>query len=326
MCTAITFQTNCHYFGRNLDLERSYGEAVTITPRNFPFRFRCGKSLNRHYAMIGMAVANTSEPLYYDATNERGLSIAGLNFPGNAVYQSAAPDKTNIAPFEVIPFLLSQFETVDQAVEFMKTACIYREPYTPEYPLTPLHWLIADRKKSVTVEPMKDGIRLYDNPVGVLTNNPPFDYHLHRLSDFMQLTHKAPENRFAPQLKLSAYSLGMGSMGLPGDLSSSSRFIKAAFTKWNSVCGDSEEESVTQFFHILESAAQQRGLVLVKDEDYEYTRYSSCCNMDSGIYYYTTYENRQINAVKMEESVINQSEMLQFPLEGKQSICFRQKP
>lgn len=326
MCTAITFQTRNHYFGRNLDLERSYGEAVTITPRNYPLTFRYGQTVHRHYAMIGMAVAQASEPLYYEATNEKGLSAAGLNFPENAAYLPANSCKTNIAPFELIPFLLSQFETVDQAVELLKNACICNEPYSPSYPLTPLHWIIADKQKSVTLEPMQDGIRLYDNPVGVLTNNPPFDFHLHRLADFMQLTHLPPENRFAPGLKLSAYSLGMGSMGLPGDLSSSSRFIKATFTKLNSICEDSEEDSVTQFFHILDSASQQRGLVLVKDKDYEYTRYSSCCNADKGIYYYTTYGNRQITAITMDDAAVNSSKLTRFPLREHQNIYYQKKP
>ena len=78
MCTAVSCQNGCHYFGRNLDLERSYGERVAVTPRNFSFSFRNGKNLPRHYAMIGMAHVAEGHPLYYEATNERGLSMAGL--------------------------------------------------------------------------------------------------------------------------------------------------------------------------------------------------------------------------------------------------------
>lgn len=323
MCTAISFQTDDHYFGRNLDLERSYGEAVTITPRNYPFHFRNGKELNRHYAMIGMAVASQSYPLYYEATNEKGLSIAGLNFPGIAVYQPVDYRRKNIAPFELIPYLLGQFETAQQAVRELEECSIWHEPFSPEYPLTPLHWMLSDKDSSFTLEPMADGLRIYQNPVGVLTNNPPFDYHMYNLSNYINLTRQPPENRFSDKIDLNVYSLGMGSIGLPGDLSSPSRFVKAAFTKLNSLCGDSEEESISQFFLILGAVYQQRGLVRVKDDDYEFTRYSSCCNTDKGIYYYRSYENSQISAVGLHNEDLNQKEIISYPLSCGQNILWQ---
>ena len=115
MCTAITYQTNHHYFGRNLDLEYSYRETVTVTPRNYPFTFRSGTRWEQHYAMIGMAYVQEGYPLYYEATNEKGLSAAGLNFPGNAVYHPYAEGKHNVAPFELIPWLLGQCATLQEA-------------------------------------------------------------------------------------------------------------------------------------------------------------------------------------------------------------------
>ena len=107
MCTAVTYKTKDHYFGRNLDLEGSFGETVTVTPRNFPLAFRKMGMLETHYAMIGMAHIAEGYPLYYDATNEKGLSAAGLNFPGNAHYFPAQNDGQDIASFELIPFILS---------------------------------------------------------------------------------------------------------------------------------------------------------------------------------------------------------------------------
>ena len=132
--------------------------------------------------------------------------------------------------------------------------------------------------------------QVYDDPVGVLTNNPPFPVQLFALNNYAGVSRKQPENPFAGTLKLDAYSRGMGAMGIPGDLSSQSRFVKAAFTKLSSVSGDSEKESVSQFFHILGSVDQQRGCCEVGDGKYEITIYTSCCNADKGIYYYTTYD------------------------------------
>ncbi|NEU49214.1 linear amide C-N hydrolase, partial [Enterococcus faecium] len=157
--------------------------------------------------------------------------------------------------------------------------------YSDELPLSPLHWLLADKEKSIVIESMKDGLHIYDNPVGVLTNNPSFDYQLFNLNNYRVLSSETPKNNFSNQISLNAYSRGMGGIGLPGDLSSVSRFVKATFTKLNSVSGDSESESISQFFHILGSVEQQKGLCDVGDGKYEYTIYSSCCNVDKGIYY-----------------------------------------
>lgn len=97
MCTAATYKTKCFYFGRNLDYERGFGEQVVITPRRFPLPMRHLPDLTRHYAMIGMASVQDGYPLYYDAVNEKGLCMAGLNFVRSAVYAPCAPGKANVA-------------------------------------------------------------------------------------------------------------------------------------------------------------------------------------------------------------------------------------
>ena len=323
MCTAVTYKTKDFYFGRTLDYEYSYCEEVTVTPRNYPFRFRNMGTKDTHYAMIGMAFVQEDYPLYYDAVNEKGLGMAGLNFVGNAAYHEAVPDKDNVAVFEFIPWVLSQCATVAEARKLIERINLTGEPFNTHLPAASLHWLIADREEAITVESMQDGIHIHDNPVGVLTNNPPFDQQMFRLKDFMHLSRKDPENRFAKGLDLTRYSRGMGALGLPGDLSSQSRFVRVAFVKMNSVSGDSEEASVSQFFHILGSVDQQRGCCDVGDEEYEITIYTSCCNADKGIYYYTTYENQQITAVDMHRENLDGSALARYPLITGQQICFQ---
>jgi len=319
MCTAITFQTKDHYFGRNLDLEFSYQEAVVITPREYPLHFRCKSTFKHHYAMIGMATIADDYPLYYDATNEKGLSMAGLNFPGNAVYLPPDPLKDNITPFEFIPWILGQCQSVEEAKKLLSQINLVDICFNEAYPLSPLHWIIADQSCSLTVEPMADGVRIHHNPVGVLTNNPPFEYHLYHLADYMNVTSDEPTNRFSDEIQLPVYSRGMGGIGLPGDLSSASRFVRATFTKLNSRCGESESQSISQFFHILGSTSQQNGCAKVGD-GYEKTIYSSCCNTNTGVYYYTTYENSQISAVSMLHEDLNRKDLLSFPLVTAQQI------
>ena len=321
MCTAITYKTGDFYFGRNLDLDKSYGEGVTVAPRNYPFVFRNGRVLEKHYAMIGMATVSDGYPLYFEATNEKGLSLAGLNFPGNAVYYPFAEGKENIAPFELIPYLLGRCADMEEAMESLKGINIWNTPFSADYPLSPLHWILADKNRAVTIETIKDGMKIYENPVGVLTNNPPFDFHMLNLANYMNLTAQPPVNRFGG-VELRPYCLGMGSIGLPGDPSSASRFVRAAFTKLNSVSAPDEAESVGQFFHILGSVAQQKGVSVVREDEYEYTLYSCCCNADSGVYYYTTYTNSCISAVDMHREKLDGGSVVFYPLRKAQQICF----
>lgn len=299
MCTAITYKTKDHYFGRNLDLERSYGERVVITPHNFVLNMRCVEPLTEHYAMVGMATVAEGYPLYYEATNEKGLSMAALNFPDNADYKPYLEGCDNITPFEFIPWILGKCADVSEALSELSKINLVNISFGESLPLSPLHWIISDRERSIVVESIKSGLKIYENPIGVLTNNPTFDYHMMNLNNYMALHEGAPENKFFDSDNLKVYSLGMGAFGLPGDFSSASRFVRAAFVKEKSRCGESEKESVSQFFHILGAVAMPKGCVLVRAGEYEYTRYSSCCNVDKGIYYYTTYENSTVTLVDM---------------------------
>lgn len=317
MCTAVSWKSGCHYFGRNLDLEYSYQESVTVTPRNYPFRFRMLLTAEQHYAMIGVATVEQDYPLYYDAVNEKGLCMAGLNFPGLAHYEKPQVEKDNVASFELIPWILGQCQTVTQAEELLKKINITDTAFSDAFRPTPLHWIIADKDRAVTVEAMADGLHIHENPLGVLTNNPPFEFHLYNLRNYMQVSTAPAVNRFSPNFELTPYSNGMGGIGLPGDLSSASRFVRAAFVKLNSVAGNRSEEAVSQFLHILSAVAMPRGCVMMADGRYEITLYSSCCNADRGIYYYTTYDNSRVCAVDMHRENLDGHQLVFYPLQHK---------
>lgn len=319
MCTAATYKTKDFYFGRTLDYEFSYGDEITITPRNYCFNFRNMGVVRSHYAMIGMAHVTENTPLYYEAVNEKGLGMAGLNFVGNAVYNTFNPEKDNVAQFELIPYILCKYGSVKDAAQCLSRLNILDTPFNDKLPVASLHWILADKNEAVTIEAVKDGLRIYDNPVGILTNNPTFDGQMFNLNNYMNLSVSNPKNNFSDKLDLGTYSRGMGALGLPGDLSSASRFVRAAFVKMNSISGEGENESVSQFFHILNSVDQQRGCCEVEKDKYEITIYTCCCNADKGIYYYTTYDNHQITAVDMHRENLDKSELIRFsPVEGEQ--------
>ncbi len=322
MCTALTYRNGDSYFGRNLDLEYSYRESVTVTPRNFPLDFRHMPRLDRHHAIIGMAFVADGYPLYYDAVNEHGLAMAGLNFPGNATYYTSIEGKANVTPFEFIPWLLGQATNVAEARTLLSGINLLNESFSDKLPLSPLHWIIADKDASIVVETMRDGMRVYDNPVGVLTNNPPFDYQLQNLVGYRNLTASEVESRFADGVSLPTYCRGLGAVGLPGDWSSPSRFVRAAFVRANARSSECESDSVNQFFHMLTSVEMPRGCVRVHGDVDDITVYSSCMNQSRGIYYYTTYGNRQITAVDMHRCDLDSCRLTSYQMRKESSILF----
>ena len=276
-----------------------------------------------HNAMIGMAYVAGGFPLYYDAMNEHGLFAAGLNFPENAVYKPKNKACDNIAPFEFIPWVLGKCSSVTEAKSLLEHTNVLSTDFSKELPNTPLHWFIADEKSAIAAEPRAEGLRVFDDPAEVLTNEPPFEFQMQNLRNYMSISPYEPACAFGEGLVLKPYSRGMGAMGLPGDLSSASRFVRAAFTNLNSVGGDSEEENVTQFFHILGAAEQQNGCVRLEDGALEKTIYSSCASPKSGVYYYKTYGNSRISAVDMKKEDAEGRELVLYPLLEKQDILMQ---
>lgn len=322
MCTAIRLKTAGVYFGRTLDYDRHFGESVAITPVNYPVNFSNGERCKKHYGIIGTALITDRLPLYYDAMNQRGLCMAGLNFVGNAHYSKPQEGKLNVAQYEFILYILCHCATVREAEELLKQVNLTDLSFSDELPVAQLHWIIADKSDCITVECVKEGMRIFKNDVGVLTNNPPFEVQAFNLNNYISLSSGEPtKHSFAKKLKLGAYSRGMGGMGLPGDLSSQSRFVRASFALANSVCGLGEVESVSQFFHLLSFVEQPKGCCRV-GEEYEVTQYTTCYSLNSQTYYYTTYQNRGICAVKLKKSELNGDKIISFKHQKEERIFF----
>jgi len=317
MCTAISYLNTDHYFGRTLDYEHGFGEEIVFTPRNFPLPFRQLPTLAHHHAILGMAHLEDGYPLYYDAMNETGLCMAGLNFVGFARYDTRGRDKA--APFEFIPWVLGQCKTVDQARILLTHTALTETDFSDRLPAARLHWLIADRTGSIVVEPLSDGLHIHDDPVGVLTNNPTFPEQLHHLANFAHLSPLPPRKPLP--FGLEPVSRGTGAVGLPGDLSSQARFVRAAFAKLHPQCP--QQETLSQFFHILGSVEQVRGCCRLENGTLPHTIYTSCCNATRGIYYYTTYRNRRITAIDMNRENPEGRALVRYPLMTEEDILLQ---
>lgn len=323
MCTAITMNGDGFYFGRTLDYEFSYGDFVVLAPRNFRFGFSSAKLDSRHNAMMGMAHIANGIPLYYEAMNEHGLGMAGLNFVDYAHYSQPRGDKINLPPHEFIPYILGLCKDLSEARGLLANINLIDRGFSKELPTAQLHWIIADKSGALTVESTSHGFNVYENPVGVLTNNPEFPQQMLQLNNYMNLSAKPPKNNFCSGIELHAYSRGMGAIGLPGDLSSESRFARVAFFKSNSVCDEGENAGVTQFFHILGGVDSPRGCCDLGNGQYQITRYTCCCDCLRGIYYYTTYGNHRISAVNMRRENLDGDKLRVFPKIEGESIDYQ---
>ena len=196
--------------------------------------------------------------------------------------------------------------------------------FSDQLKLSPLHWLIADRSgKSIVVESTATGLHVYDNPVGVLTNNPEFPQQLTNLANYQSVSPAEPTNTLTPGITLNNYSRGIGSHLLPGGMDSESRFVKETFTKMHAPAGKSERENVTNYFQTLHAVDQQKGLDEVAPDTFEYTIYSDGVNLTTGTLYYTTYENSQINAVAMRNATLNSRDLVVYPMLDDQAINYQ---
>ncbi|MBV7431853.1 choloylglycine hydrolase [Dermabacteraceae bacterium TAE3-ERU5] len=333
MCTALNLSLDGEvFFGRNLDLNCGFGEEVVVTPRNYPFTFSDGSHLASHHAMIGMATVVNDYPLYAEGSNEKGLSIAGLNFPGNAHYFPPKPGKTNVSPYELIPWLLGNFATLAEVRTALAELNLTDIAFSPQMPLAPLHWLVADGSGALVIESTADGLHWYENPFGVLTNNPPFPYHLENVKQYLHLSADWPENRIVPEVPLQPVGVGFGSVGLPGDTSPASRLVRAAFLRsatlngrdvlpgGQPLSGGENLAAVGQFFRILANVAMVKGSTRNEQGENEYTVYSCCCDAGRGIYYYTTYENLSLTAVDMHKTDLASAVLARYPLARTQEV------
>lgn len=320
MCTAISYRRSDHYFGRNMDIDRTFGEKVIITPRQYPFHLENGTTYRTTYAFYGMGIKAGEVPLYFEASNEKGLGIAGLNFPENACYQEPQEAMDNITPSEFIPWILGQAASLEEAVVLLKKLNLTM-PADEGARSARLHFMISDASGSMVAEPVKEGLKLYENPYDVMTNNPPFEYHKWNIQKYLNLDPKNGENQFSKQYELKNYAQGLGAVGLPGDASSASRFIRAAFNLTNSHSEDDELSNVGQFFHVLDSVAMVRGATITPEETHDLTTYSCCMNTTRGIYYYKTYDNNQINRIFLHHEDLDSEHLIAYPLNSRQAIA-----
>lgn len=318
MCTAITLKTidNIHFFGRNMDLEGDFYQAPRLTPRRYAFKNIVTGEINKtKYAVLGMGTILESHPLYADAVNESGLACAGLNFPGLSHYsEDIVEGKVNLGPHDMILTILGSFENVDQVKKWVEGINIVNRPFKEGMYIPTLHWIVADKSgNSIVIESTYNGLKVYNSsPLGILTNTPSYEYHLMNLNQYVSLRPTQPTSTTWCNVDINPLAVGLGSLGLPGDLSSVSRFVKASYLKANIGQIKNVNECISSFYHILSSVAMVGNSVLNSQGKGEITVYTSCMNLNDSIYYYNTYKGNTINSIDIKKEDLNTNRIKTF--------------
>ncbi len=298
MCTAISFSKNKHFFGRNLDLNYNYPQTGIFVPRNFSFKFKKEKEIKTHYALLGVGIVVSSYPMFFDCINEYGLTFAGLNFPALAKFSEEIIGKINIAPYELPLYLLGKYKSVDEVKEALKDISILNESFSKDLDVATLHFIMSDKTKSIVIESREDGLKVFDNPFNVLTNNPVFEYHRFNVNNYLNLTSDEPKSRFSKDLDLKPYGKGFGQIGLPGDSSPQSRFVKATYLLHNVTFKDNDDMyNINQGFHVLNNVSTLIGECNSDLGSFEYTIYSDIYNVDDFKLYVRVYENNCLQLI-----------------------------
>lgn len=324
MCTCIKWNNNNNtYFGRTLDDPADFNQRVVITGRNYPIHLSSSQIIKSHYAIIGMATIIDDYPLYADGMNEYGLCMASLLFRHHCHYFSYDKQANNVSSYEFIIYILSQCKNVSEAKELLKNLNMVDFPFSNDLPLIPQHFMISDYNESIVIESTKSGLNVYTNNYNTMTNNPPFTYREENIKKYMQLTVNCPKNTFSSSIELTPYGEGMGSMFLPGDYSSTGRFVRAAFLLNNSIKCETESASVIHFFKILQSVSLIKGIVHTIKKECDYTHYTCCMNANLGIYYYKTYNNTSINAINLNNENLNSKSLKIYELIDNTDIYYQ---
>lgn len=315
MCTGVRFSDNKGnmYFGRNLDWSEGYGQKVVITPRGYSYDFAFLNTMQpKNGAIIGMAIVVENKPLYFDCANEAGLGVAGLNFPGYAKYEEkAVVGKTNVAAYEFPLWVVMNFATVDEAEKALKDTAIVGQPINDKFPVSELHFIIGDKERSIVVEYTENGMEIYHNDVDILTNQPGYGWHKENLRNYLNLFPQMPKEVKWNKAKMTAFGSGSLMRGIPGDYYSPSRFIRVAYLNTHYPVKSTEEENVSRLFHTLTGVAMVDGAAEMANGKCEITVYTGGYSSLSKTYYYNTYEDPTIVAVKMEDHNLDASELEQ---------------
>lgn len=329
MCTGIRLKAknSAVLYGRTMEFDKDIESTILVVPRNYSFVGTTplenveGLRWKSKYAVVG---ANASGVTHFvDGVNEVGLAGGLFYFSGCAEYQDvdASTINNSIAPSELMTWILTTCATVHEVKQALATLRVSKTVFKPWGFIPPIHAIVHDDiGNSLVIEYVNGSLHLYDNPLGVITNSPTFDWHLTNLKNYTALFACA-QRKMQGRANVPAIQMHeLGSLGLPGDFSSTSRFVRAAFFSQIIVPSDNEDETRDLLFHLLNLFDIPIGMVGERLGTYDYTQWTSVCDLRNKKYYFHTYENRQIHCVDLMKCNVNAQKPLFIAMKRQQKV------
>lgn len=330
-CTGIKLQAKdgSVVYGRTLEFGKELNSQIVVIPRNYHYdgmtpNHQQGLSWTTRYASVG---TNGSElPDVIDGVNEKGLAVGLFYFPGYAEYQpvAAADYPVTIAPWQLGSWILGNFASVAEVKQHIHDIKV-ADVVLPAWGITPpLHYIVADKTgKSIVLEYVNGQLNVYDDPIGVLTNAPDFSWHLTNLRNYIHLSSENVNGIDVDNLKLTPTGQGSGMMGLPGDFTPPSRFIRAFVLSRYAMQTDDAITTVGQVFHILNQFDIPKGAIQQSSNGhitYNYTQWTSAADLTHSIYYIHTENDRRVRYIDLNKQDLNAKQIVYIPLDQQQDM------
>lgn len=337
-CTSIvlTADDGAAVYGRTMEWGTfDLNSRLVIVPRGYEFQGHTpdGKPGHRWKARYGAVALDALEKDYLtDGMNEKGLVVGALYLPGFAKYQSYDPKKASISmsSLEFANYVLTQFATVDEVREGLKKIRVVPipEPSIGGIP-APIHLTVIDQSgKAIAVQYLNGELKVFENPLRVLTNAPPFDWHMTNLRNYVNLSAVAWPAKKVNELDFAPIGAGSGFLGLPGDYTPPSRFIRAvAYTQTARKTPDGDE-TVYEVFRIMDNFNLPLGSAEGPEADPEQlkgmrssTIWTTAADTKNLKFYYHTQHNRKVRMVELKKIDFSSNEegLKHFPLDKQKS-------
>ncbi len=331
-CTGlqITTKDKAVINGRTVEFGVFLDTSIVVVPRGYKFTGTTtlgdGKKWTSKYASIGMILVDNK--VIVDGMNEKGLVAASFYFPGYAKYSVTTKEnqKISMSSSDITQWILSMFETVDEVKKAIENNEVAISPVlTPGFPpqIQPFHFIVYDRTgKSIVFEPIDGKLKVYDNPIGVITNSPTFDWHMTNLRNYITLLAHTPEDVKVFGMTIKPLGQGAGMLGLPGDFTPPSRFVRATAFAASSIPAETADKGVLQVFHILNSFDIPVGAARTIEEGKvfsDYTMLTLVRDTKNLRFYYKTYDDQTIKMVDMKKFDLDGKKILRLNTKTEQS-------
>ncbi|WP_036258332.1 linear amide C-N hydrolase [Methylocapsa aurea] len=329
-CTGIrlTSQDGAVVHARTLEFGIDMQSELMIVPRGYARTGTTpdgkeGLKWKAKYASVGLN--GVGKPFLFDGLNERGLAAALFYFPTSAEYMpyAAADAGKAMAPWELGSWMLENFASVEEVKsnigKVVVPAVVYEGwGFAPE-----VHFIAHDASgKSIVIEYVGGKLNVYDNLLGVITNSPAFDWHMTNLRNYVNFSMtNVPPVKLGP-ITLEPFGQGSGMLGLPGDFTPPSRFVRAVAFSQSILPSKTERDAVLQAFHILNQFDIPKGAARDREKDAhgnipaDYTQWTSAADLKAKRYHFRTYDNSQIRMVDLMKMNLDAKDIVKISIKG----------